>query len=81
MLKRCATALSKPLSILFKCAFVKRKACVTNLLETMDLVTKSLSTGIPVDVVYFDFFKAFDMVPHKRLILNVRSDHLDSGLV
>jgi hypothetical protein len=61
--------------------FVKRKACVTNLLETMDLVTKSLSEGIPVDVVYLDFLKAFDMVPHRRLILKlsrygVRSDLL-----
>jgi hypothetical protein len=40
--------------------FVKPKACVTNLLETMDLLAKSLSTGIPVDVVYLGFLKAFD---------------------
>ena len=35
--------------------FVKRKACVTNLLETLDLITKSLSEGFSVDIVYLDF--------------------------
>ena len=48
--------------------FVKRKACVTNLLETLDLITKSLSEGFSVDIVYLDFLKALDMVPHRRLI-------------
>ncbi len=37
----------------------------------MDLATKSLSEGIPVDEVYLDFLKAFDMVPHRRLILKL----------
>ena len=35
--------------------FVKRKACVTNLLETPDPITQSLSEGFSVDVVYLDF--------------------------
>ena len=48
--------------------FVRKKACVTNLLETLDTITKSLSEGLLVDVVYLDFLKAFDMVPHRRLI-------------
>ena len=47
--------------------FVKRKSCVTNLLE-LDLITKSLSEGFSVVIVYLDFLKAFDMVPHQRLI-------------
>ena len=51
-----------------KHGFVKIKACVTNLLETLDLITKSLAEGFSVDVVYLDFLKAFDMVPYPRLI-------------
>ena len=48
--------------------FVKRKACVTNLLETLDIVTKAFLEGLAVNVVYLDFLKAFDMVPHHRLL-------------
>jgi hypothetical protein len=48
--------------------FVRGKSCVSNLLETLDLVTKELSEGHSVDVVYLDFLKAFDMVPHRRLV-------------
>jgi ribonuclease P/MRP protein subunit RPP40 len=32
-----------------------------------------LESGIPVDVVLLDFAKAFDTVPHKRLILKLRA--------
>ena len=48
--------------------FVNRKAYVTNLLETLDLITKSLAEGFTVYVVYVDFLKAFDMIPHRKLI-------------
>jgi hypothetical protein len=52
--------------------FVPGKACVTNLLETLDIVTKAVANGLSVDVIYLDFLKAFDMVPHKRLLLKLR---------
>jgi len=29
--------------------------------------------GYPIDVVYLDFQKAFDKVPHKRLMLKIKS--------
>ena len=38
------------------------------MLETLNLITKSLSEGFTVDVVYLDFLKAFDMIPHRILI-------------
>ena len=56
-----------------KHGFLKRNACVTNLFETLDLITKFLSEGFSVDVVYLDFLKAFDMIPHRRLIQKLKS--------
>ncbi|XP_047137588.1 uncharacterized protein LOC124814080 [Hydra vulgaris] len=44
--------------------FVNKKACVTNLLGSIDMMSKALS----MDVAFIDLSKAFDMVPHKRLI-------------
>jgi hypothetical protein len=35
--------------------FVPKKACVTNLLETVDIVTGELASRRPVDLVYLDF--------------------------
>jgi hypothetical protein len=48
--------------------FVSKKSCTTNLLEALDILTKSLSDGLPVDLVYLDILKAFNMVPHRRLL-------------
>lgn len=48
--------------------FVPRKACVTNLLETVDFVTKNMSERTPTDIIFLDFAKAFDKVPHRRLM-------------
>ena len=52
--------------------FVKGKSCLTNLLETVDCVIDLLDEGAPVDILYFDFKKAFDRVPHKRLIYKLK---------
>jgi hypothetical protein len=47
---------------------VKHKSCTTNLLEIVDIITKALNQKYSIDVVYLDFAKAFDTVPHKRLL-------------
>jgi hypothetical protein len=51
--------------------FVRCKSCTTNLLEHLDFISGSLSSGYPVDVIYLDFAKAFDTVPHRRLLLKL----------
>jgi hypothetical protein len=48
--------------------FRKRRSCTTNLVEYLNKVTKLLDGGEPVDIVFFDFSKAFYLVPHKRLL-------------
>ena len=48
--------------------FRKGRSCLTNLLSFLDRVMEELDNGGSVDVVYLDFAKAFDKVPHQRLL-------------
>uniref|UniRef100_K7F105 Reverse transcriptase domain-containing protein n=1 Tax=Pelodiscus sinensis TaxID=13735 RepID=K7F105_PELSI len=48
--------------------FCKGKSCLTNLLEFFEGINKHADKGDPVDIVYLDFQKAFDKVPHQRLL-------------
>ena len=50
--------------------FLKARSCLTNLLCFFEEITKWVDEGSPVDVIYLDFQKAFDKVPHQRLILS-----------
>ena len=49
--------------------FVKGRSCVTNHLETFEQWTQILDDGGSIDVIYMDFMKAFDRVPHLRLLI------------
>jgi len=48
--------------------FVNRRSCTTNLLEYLEVMTKTVDEGGKADVLYLDFAKAFDKVPHQRLL-------------
>lgn len=48
--------------------FMPARSCTTNLITFMDKVTELMDKGIAVDVFYLDFAKAFDKVPHQRLL-------------
>ena len=48
--------------------FVPGMSCITQLLTTFEIWTQAVEDGNPVDAIYLDFQKAFDSVPHKRLI-------------
>ena len=43
------------------------------MLSFLDKVTHSVDSGNSIDVIFLDFAKAFDKVPHKRLILKLES--------
>ena len=49
------------------------RSCLTNLLRSMEIATKQVDKGLPVDVVYLDFSKAFDEVPHNCLINKIKT--------
>jgi len=51
--------------------FARNGSCLTNLLVFMEEVTNYIDRGYPVDVIYLDFQKAFDKVPHKRLLMKL----------
>lgn len=48
--------------------FISGRSTVLQLLQVMDKWTEILDRGGCVDVVYCDFMKAFDKVPHLRLL-------------
>ena len=45
--------------------FIKTKSCMTQLLESIEKWTELLDQGYSVDVIYLNFQKAFDSVPHQ----------------
>ena len=61
--------------------FLKGRSCTTNLLFTLEELTKATDDGVPADVVYLDFAKAFDSVPHKRLISKLRSYQIEGKIL
>ena len=52
-----------------------------SLLLFLDLVSDYIDEGIPVDAVYLDFQKAFDKVPHSKLLTKMPRYGIDDGVV
>ena len=53
--------------------FRPRRSCSSQLLEVLEEWSRSIEHGDPIDVVYVDFKKAFDAVPHHRLLRKLQS--------
>ena len=53
--------------------FVPGRDCITQLLVCMEEWTNMIENGVCFDVIYTDFSKAFDSVPHKRLFIKLES--------
>ena len=61
--------------------FLKARSCLTNILCVLEYVTKWVDEGPPVDIIYLDFFKAFDKVPHQRLLLKLMAHGIGNGMI
>jgi hypothetical protein len=61
--------------------FVTGKSCITNLLETFDLITQANEDGFPTDIAFLDFAKAFDSVPHERLCIKLQAYGIKDDLL
>ena len=55
--------------------FLKARSCLTNMLCFLEEITKWIDEGSPVDIFYLDFQKAFDKVPHQRLLPKLKPNN------
>ena len=52
--------------------FLKARSCLANIMLCFfEEITKWIDEGSPVDIIYLDFQKALDKVPHQRILLNL----------
>ena len=57
--------------------FRNKRSCLTNLLDFFYDIFKMYDESKAVDVIYLDFQKAFDKVPHKRLLAKIKAHGID----
>jgi hypothetical protein len=53
--------------------FMPGRSCAMNLIIFQDALTQALDNGIPADIFYLDFAKAFDKVPRERLLIKLEA--------
>jgi hypothetical protein len=61
--------------------FIKGRSTCLQPLKVVDDWVKSLEDGGQIDVIYTDFEKAFDKVPHQRLVSKLYTYGLDADLM
>ena len=61
--------------------FVRGRSCTTNLLDFFEDITLNLDNNTPTDIIYLDFAKAFDKVPHNRLLTKLRAFGINGNIL
>ena len=61
--------------------FITGRSTVLQLINVLDNWTLGLDNGNYTDVIYMDFQKAFDNVPHKRLINKLDSYNIRKEII
>ena len=60
--------------------FRNNRSCLTNLLEFFNYIFANYDERAPSDIIYLDFRKAFDTVPHKRLLIKLKAHGIGEHL-
>ena len=61
--------------------FRSNRSCVTQLLEVLNDFSKMVENGDCIDVIYLDFSKAFDTVPHQRLLSKLKAYGIQNNML
>ncbi|TRZ08523.1 hypothetical protein HGM15179_018580 [Zosterops borbonicus] len=61
--------------------FIRGKSCLSNLISSNDKVTHLVDQGKPVDVIFLNFSKAFDIVSNSNLLNKMSSTQLDKHIM
>ena len=61
--------------------FIRNRSCNTNLLLFTESIARSLHEKIGIDVIYFDFAKAFDTVSHDLILQKLKTQYNIDGVL
>ena len=61
--------------------FINGRSTTTQLLSYLDTCIETMVNGGVVDAIYFDFAKAFDTVPHKRLLRKLSAYGINGNIL
>jgi hypothetical protein len=57
------------------------RSCTTNFVSFLESITEAKDSGKSVEVIYLDFSKTFDKVPHKRLMAKLRAKGINEEIL
>jgi hypothetical protein len=60
--------------------FLPRRSTLTNLLKFLDAVTAKMNAGVATDAVYLDISKAFDTIPHDKILYKLSALGINEDL-
>ena len=61
--------------------FIEGRSTILQILKVLDIWTEILNKNESIDVIYLDFMKAFDKVPHQRLLHKLKAYGIGSNIV